>query len=646
MLKTRELSFSWKTKCFRSTGPATAGLCLFFFSPVLPFADGDGIGNHYINENMKKLPYLLCVSAMLSVQFACKTSKVSITDNTFRALIVNNSRFEIHIDGKTLRQGESAENSFPLHESELYDGWTVTYKIPLSKSVFYSHNSKFQITDRQNVVSIENPSTKDIRESYIVVHNKSNQSMQITNGSGTIFATCIDGRINTREVKPAHNIAPAKTAVYEIIKPQENLQTLKVCVTVDRKNYPLLEHTSLRAGYVYTYMFDGKTAVKEDERPLLKVNEPLWKAEDASFIIEKIAAGTGKDGGNLFYAAGRQKVIDSNGNSYFCPALHCIDGAGSVRWTTLATGVSPEGSVYDVAVLDGGFVLTSGQRIQERQHIGFAELYSPDGTLADGKTYSDSVGFSALTPLEDAALLASGWDNAGALMLAKISVDKNTMRYQRLPLHLPSDNACVIDSAIPVYRAASKTIFLFCNPSSEERLPLPAALYAVREDGSAEAIPLNGKIRSVAAAVQDLSGALYAGGESADGETSESIIIKIDAQNRAEVLYRGGAPFSYIAELHFDEERRELAAGGVCKAKESTGLGGIPFIAGFDTQSGIQLWRREFTSARSQIVKSFTPCADYGFAASFSSIIRNGQATGYGASFAARLGVSGQAEGL
>lgn len=595
---------------------------------------------------MKKLPYLLCIGLAVFVQAACKTSKVAVTDNTFRATVVNNSRFEISIDGKTLRSGESVENSFPLHDSELYDGWTVTYKIPLSKSVFYSHNAKVQITDRQNAVSIENPLSKDIREAYIVVRNKSKQSMQLTNGTGTIFASCLDGRINTREAKSEHNIAPAKTAAYEILKTKEELRTVKVSVSADRKNYPLLGNTSLRAGYVYTYVFDGKQVVKEDERPLLAVNEPLWKAEDSSFIIEKIAAGMGTDGRNIFYPAGRQKVTDANGNAYFCPALRGIDNAGAVRWTTRSTGISPEGSAYDVAVLDDGFVLAVGQRIQDGRYAGFAELHTPDGTLADGKTYSECAGLGAMTRLDGRSYATVGFDDAGMLLLATISAAKNALHYRRLPLHLPPNAAGSIASAIPVYSAASKTLFLFCNPYTEEGLPLPSVLYAVSEDGRAEAIPLNNKIRSVAAATQDDSGALYAGGESADTEKSEAVIIKVGAEKSADVFYRGGSPFSYIAELHFNVQSRELTASGVCRAEEGSGLGGVPFIAAFDAQSGVQLWRRELTGSPYRLLKSFAPCADYGFAGAFASIVRNGPETDFGASCAARLNATGQAAGL
>ena len=452
---------------------------------------------------------------------------------------------------------------------------------------------------------------------YIVLKNQANKEITVCNSSDNHPYISLN---RTKSAAPK-NMIEYSSKDRNFYHSHGQISML-ILYNGNKVDFPI---SSLRAGYVYTYVFDGKQVVKEDERPLLAVNEPLWKVEDASFIIEKIAAAAGTDGGNVFYAAGRQKVTDANGNAYFCPALRGIDNAGAVRWTKRSTGISPEGSAYDVAVLDDGFVLAAGQRIQDGGFSGFAELYTSDGTLADGKIYSECAGFGAMT---------------------RLSAAKNALHYRRLPLHLPPNVAGSIASAIPVYSAASKTLFLFCNPYTEEGLPLPSVLYAVYEDGRAEEIPLNNKIRSVAAATQDNSGALYAGGESADTEKSEAVIIKVGAEKSADVFYRGGAPFSYIAELHLNAQSRELTASGVCRAEEGSGLGGVPFIAGFDAQSGVQLWRRELSGSPYRLLKSFAPCADYGFAGAFASIVRNGPETDFGSSCAARLNATGQAAGL
>ena len=264
--------------------------------------------------------------------FACKTvptksgmqveytgtpaaSSSDVIDNTFTASVVNNSRFSVTIDGKSIRSEETVNNAFPLHDSELYDGWAVHYTIPLTKDVFYEHKEKIQITDRQQTVVIANPVRNErISETYIIVKNASKQSIHLTNGHGTIFPCCLEGRINTREAKPEHNIAPGRTAVYEIIKPQEALPSVKVCVSVGRKNYPLTDNTHLQPGFVYTYSFDGKQIVKEDERPLLKTGEPLWRQEVADGVtVSKLISAQESA---FFYAVGKVQKKDTNGNLY------------------------------------------------------------------------------------------------------------------------------------------------------------------------------------------------------------------------------------------------------------------------------------------------------------------------------------------
>ena len=285
-------------------------------------------------------------------------SSSGVADNTFTATVVNNSRFIISIDGKTIAPAKTAENAFPLHNSELYNGWLVTYTIPLTDSVYYEHKDKIQITDRQQTVSISDPEYKTIPKTYIIVKNASKQSMQLTNGLGTIFACCLEGRINSRVAKPEHNIAPGKTVVYEIVKTQEALPAVKVCVSVGRKNYPLTDNTSLRSGYVYTYAFDGKQVIKEDERPLLKINEPLWKQGGAGGVsVSKIMSAPA---GDFFYAVGKVRKKDANGNPYDAGLIQCSESSGKERWTHFFEETSCDTAVYDGIALGNGNLLTVG----------------------------------------------------------------------------------------------------------------------------------------------------------------------------------------------------------------------------------------------------------------------------------------------
>lgn len=579
---------------------------------------------------MKKLS-ILTVCILISL-FGCKTIPASmdgssyIVDNTFKTEVINDSFFSVTIDGKSLKSGEKTQHSFPLNDSDLYDGWGVDYTIPLSREVFYLHKDKVQITNNQKIVVIETPIKNNIREAYIVVKNTSKQSMQLTNGMGTIFACCLEGRVNTRNAKFELNIAPSKVAIYEISKSNEEIKKERVYVWQDKVNYSLLQNTSLRNGYVYTFEFNGKEVIKVDERPLLKVGEMPWKNEDASLIIEKVFVRE-----NFAYSMGRKKTSDADGNYYYCPYLSCLDSStGAIRWEKMEA--TTEGSIYDGVILSNGNILSVGQSITKDNNVGAMWLYSPYGVLLNSKNCSEYLGFSAISSNN----IVVGFDEKG-ISIAKISFGQNILQYKSLPLQLSQKDS--ITSAIPFYNQNSKNQLLFCNFLNEEGESLPSKLYELKEDGNVKEISLQDKISSIASIVQTSSGHVYVGGETARNEKSEAIILKMDGEN-LDVLYQGEKSFSYISSLQLSEETKELIATGVCKAKESSGLGGVPFIVSLDLASGKKAWRQEYKGMKYQVLRSIFPCLDYGFVASFSSILPNGE--DYGSSVLLRLTASGK----
>lgn len=576
----------------------------------------------------------------------CKTTSeaigndtLQVVDNTFQATVVNNSHFIVNIDGKTIKKGEVVQNAFPLRKSELYDGWSVSYTIPLSKDVFYEHREKVQITNNQSKLIIAPPSKNNIREAYIVVKNTSKQSCQITNGQGTFFACSFEGKVNTQYAQKEHNIAPSKTAIYEIYK-QEEMKMGRVFASQGKKDYPLLKNTSVKPGYVYTYEFNGKDAVKVDERPILKIGEPLWKQEDALLAIEKILENDG-----LYYLAGNKSVLDPDGNTYCCPYMRCIDDANNLKWQT--EEVSLDGYIRDAVSLKDGSILACGQSLIQEENVGTLWLYSRDGVLQGSKNYSDFQVITKMAVMGDDVAL-SGFDNEGKLKLSKVSIANNTISATK-KLVAPLSNEIIesTSSLSLLYETASKTLFLCCNLTDEDERTLPSKLFAIKENGKMEEVSLGGKIASVSSVVQSANGTIYAGGESTLDEKTESVVLKIVADKDGSVrtsslFYQGKIPFSYITSMTLDEESRTLTVGGVCKAKKSSGFAGIPFIASFDIISGKELIYREYKSSKKQLVRSFVPALDYGFLASFSSVIQHDEFETYGKSMWCRMSATGE----
>lgn len=572
---------------------------------------------------------LLTLTACKTTYSAKRTDTPKVVDNTFQATIVNDSPFTVSIDEKIVKKGETIKNSFPLRKSQLYDGWHVNYTIPFSKDIFYLHTEKVAITNDQTTVIIEAPSKDNISEAYIVIKNTSKQSARLTDGALTVFPFCLEGRVNTQYVEKEYNIAPSKVAVYEMSR-EDEIKRGRVFVSQGNKHFPVLEHTILRRGYVYTFEFNGKESVKVDELPILKMGEPLWKIEDESLIIEKVIAKE-----NSCYAVGKSKTFDENENSYYCPYICCINSAtGNIQWEVKEKIV--EGTINDALILGNGDILTIGQSIVEESNVGAMWLYSPKGILLNNKKYPECLSLNAISLNNNENATLVGFDEEG-ISFVKLSL--NNLQYKPLVIQLPQKD--FISSAIPFYNQHSKTLFLFCNLVDEEGRILSSKLYELKEDGKIKEISLQEKISSISSVMQTSTGTLYVGGETSRSEKSEAIILKIDGEN-LEVLYQDGKAFSYISSLYLNEESKELIASGVCKAKESSGVDGIPFISSLDIKTGKELWRREYRGMKYHLLRSFTPCTDYGFVASFSSVTQEGEFVSYGASILSRMNATGK----
>ena len=580
---------------------------------------------------MKKLTILPLLGVAAYVLFGCKTLVSSIPtpdkiiDNTFIADIKNNSVFTVHIDNETVEQGQSVKHSFPLHDSALYDGWGVYYTVLLTKNVFYEHKEKIQITDRQQTVVIANPVQNErISETYIIVKNASKQSIQLTNGLGTIFPCCLEGRINTREAKHEHNIAPGKIAVYEIVKPQEALSSVKVCVSVERKNYPLTDNTHLQPGYVYTYAFDGKQIVKEDERPLLKTGEPLWNRNGADGVsVSKLISAPA---GDSFYAVGKVRKKDANGNPYDAGFIQCTEHNGRERWTRFFEETGCDSTVYDGIALDNGDLLAVGHASGDVQH-GLALLYSSDGVLLNTQKIATSSAFESVIPLSAGAFLVTGFDSEDKLIFGKVHIEKSVIRYEPFSAPLPLAVTEFVTNAFPLYDSRTKTLFVCCNLlDTETELPLPSALFTLAEDGTAKRIPLLHAIKSVATVRQDANGMLYIGGENGATEHSTAMIVTVDAaQNKQAAFYTGGAPYAYIADMQLNEKSGELIIAGTEKAADNFGNGGMPFFKSLALASGKELWTAGYSDKTYELLSSFIPCTDYGFIAQFTAVNEDGE---------------------
>ena len=451
---------------------------------------------------------------------------------------------------------------------------------------------------------------------YVVLKDNADKEISVFNSSAKSYYLTIN---KTKTIIPKH------TGIYsskdrEMFSAQQTISMQLVCSN-KAFDFPI---SQLQHGYVYTYVFDGTQVVKEDERPLLKTGEPLWKqngtnGSSVSNIISALA-------GDFFYAVGKVRKKDTNGSLYEAGFIQCTASNGMEQWIRHFEETGCDTAVYDGIALENGDLLAAGHTSGDVQS-GLLLLYSRDGVLLNTQKITGSSGFESVIPFTDGTFLLTGFDGENKLMFGKVHIENNVIRYESFTAPLPLAGTEFVTRAISLYDSRTKTLFVCCNMlDTETELPLPSTLFALAEDGTANRIPLKYVIKSVATVRQDANGMLYIGGETGAAEHSTAMIVTIDiAQNKQAAFYTGGAPYAYIADMQLNAQSGELILAGTEKAADNFGNGGMPFFKSLALASGKELWTAGYPDKTYELLSSFLPCTDYGFIAHFTSVNEGGE---------------------
>ena len=581
---------------------------------------------------MRKIVLYILV---LSLFFSCRSvQSAKIETSTVKELSVsfnNNTDFAIDI----LENNPEAISAV-LH-IEPKRNKTFTKKIYAGDDISLFFYAKFYIPVGKTVVSVidyrENRvETKNglnqtvsittlgavIKNSpyYVVLKNKADKEISVCNSSAKSLYITLD---KTKSVAP-ENIAVYSSKERAFYTQQDKI-SMRILYNDKEFDFPI---TFLQSGFVYTYIFDGKRIVKEDERPLLKIGEPLWKQSGADGVsVSNIMSAPARDS---FYAVGKVRKKDANGSLYDAGFIQCTERNGTERWTHFFEETGCDSAVYDGIVLENSDLLAAGHTSGDVQN-GLLLLYSSGGVLLNTQKITGSSGFESVTPLSGGTFLVTGFDSKDKLMFGKVHIAKSVIRYESFTAPLPLAGTEFVTSAHPLYDSRTKTLFICCNMlDTETELPLPSALFALAENGTAKRIPLLHAIKSVAAVSQDANGVLYIAGETGTAEHSTAMIVTVDAaQNKQAAFYTGGTPYAYIADMLLNEKSGELIIAGTEKAADSAGNGGTPFFKSLALASGKELWTAGYSDKTYELLSSFIPCTDYGFIAQFTSVNEDGE---------------------
>lgn len=563
--------------------------------------------------------FLLFPLLLFSEDYYVKNN--SVENKTIEVSIFNNSRFDIEI----VKEDFLSEPIFkikPLETQKLICNVSnekiylfYRYLIPIGDDFISLDNFdwRFPIISNKNQ-SLKIPEIKENpeREIYCIIKNKSNTPIYLCHSA-----------ITYKSIKNSEIISVGSCEVFSSKNCHLFLSGVLLSISNQVSSFPL-PNKDLQSGFVYTYIFDGKQIVKEDERPLLKTGEPLWNRNGADGVsVSKLISAPA---GDIFYAVGKVRKKDANGNPYDAGFIQCTEHNGRERWTRFFEETGCDSTVYDGIALDNGDLLAVGHASGDVQH-GLALLYSSDGVLLNTQKIATSSAFESVIPLSAGAFLVTGFDSEDKLIFGKVHIEKSVIRYEPFSAPLPLAGTEFVTNAFPLYDSRIKTLFVCCNLlDTETELPLPSALFTLAEDGTSNRIPLKYVIKSVAAVRKDANGMLYIGGETGAAEHSTAMIVTVDAaQNKQAAFYTGGAPYAYIADMQLNEKSGELIIAGTEKAADSTGNNGTPFFKSLALSSGKELWTAGYSDKTYELLSSFIPCTDYGFIAHFTSVNEGGE---------------------
>lgn len=573
---------------------------------------------------MKKITFICNIYIFsLALLTACATAKNSAyqkntnIDNCFETLIKNNSSFDIEIDGTTISAKSSVVHKFPLHDSALYDGWKVLYKIPFTKSIFYYLRNKIAITDNQSELLIEKPVENQSFDNYLILKNNSKISVQISNGIS--FLPCfLNGQVNSRNSNPEYYISSGNVVALKI--PSDNT---KLFVQEGNKNssswkIPLSKKN--RAGFVYTYTFDGEKVVFEDARPIVKINEPLWNKDYSDMALLKVF---GSKNENAIFFIGNKIEEDKNRNKFWSAYFGCFENIGTKKWESSFSEKNADNKIYDGVLLENKIICV-GQSIAENSESGVVLAVDSKNGHIESFKISELSGLFSISSF-GVNILAAGFDCAGSLIVLKISFENDRPIFSLVPLELPLAESNLVYHALCLYDSESDRISLFCNRQNENGQVLSSILYQFSYDGKlVSKEDFAESIKSVSCMVQNKNGEIFAGAETFGTENTSAVVIKVLHNERWTYFYRNENLSSFITSVCLSENEEFIAVSGVQNASDYYGHNGNSFFAGMDSNFAEKLWFTEYEEKQDILLTNFSLVPEYGFAGIFCYTDENG----------------------
>ena len=554
----------------------------------------------------------LCFCSFVSCMSA-GNKRTEILDNTFCVDIANISHFEIEIDSQKIMPGKIIRHNLPLHESALYDGWNITYKIPISEKAFYLRSEKMTVADRQDVLEIKNPKVISEIESYILVKNNSTSSIQITSTGNNYLPVFLEGQINGISPSSDYYIPGRKTGIVKIKK------AASLLIKNGDETHPLFKNKSFRLGFVYTYDYDGNSATLTDFRPIEKMAEQTWDCTIPESV--SVCRVTRHSDSGALYVAGTETARDERGFPLLRGAAGKImlPGDSDAGGTFVAYApFKADGDVqfFDAAVSYDGEFVAVGQ-LSAEEPCGIIVRYTADGAVSDFTAAEETVALGALCRKNGSSFFAGGIDSGGNIVVMSVSCGTSTECRNIALLAMPDGEA--VDSIQVCYCAAEDCMLLAVNFNGQGRFS-PSRLYRIAASGEATEIDIQGKIGAVSAVIPNQDGGIFLAGEAAAGAQAAACILAVRSDGSfCETQFISPESPSWISDAWLDADSGELVICGMTTQEKKH----LPFLRAFDTRHFQTAWEQSYSAPAFKGMNDapfLLPCADYGFLVGMSAL--------------------------
>ncbi|WP_288567580.1 hypothetical protein [uncultured Treponema sp.] len=547
---------------------------------------------------------------------ACATAKNSAyqkntyIDNCFETLIKNNSSFDIEIDGTKVSAKSSLAHKFPLHNSALYDGWEVLYKIPFTNNIFFYLRNKIAITDNQSELLIGKPIENQSFDNYLILKNNSKISVQISNGI-SLLPCFLNGQVNSKNSNPEYYISSGNIAALKV--PSDNTKLFVQEGNKMSSSWKIPLSKKNRAGFVYTYTFDGEKVVFEDARSIVKVNEPLWNKDYSDTALLK---AFGSKNENTIFCIGNKIEEDKNKNNFWSAYFGCFENTGTKKWESNFSEKNADNKIYDGVLLENKIICV-GQSMNEKSETGIVLFADSKNGHIEPFKIPEVSGLFSISSFES-NVLAAGFDSAGSLTVLKISFENDRPIFSLVPLELPIAESNLVNHALCLYDTECEKIILLCNRQNENGEVLSSILYQFSYDGKLTLKEdFEKSIKSVSCMVQNKNGEIFVGAETFGTENTSAVVIKVLPNGNWTYFYRNENPSSFITSVCLSENEDFIVLSGVQNASDSYGHNGKSFFAGMDSNSAEKLWFTEYEKKQDMLLTNFSLVPEYGFAGIF-----------------------------